>query len=166
VRIFKPYSNIKDFLHRFTLLKIGRLHIRLHKIMGPDVSGFFHSHPFKYLSIVLRGSYIEDVLGAITKRKYHGTGSFIFRGEKTFHKIIKAAPNTMTLFITWGNYEWRALNLNPQKVPNGLYQRTINEKNLWAKRENDIWFVGNEDYEIARKETRHSIHQFDLIIIP
>ena len=53
--LFKPYSNIKDFLHRFTLLKIGSLHthsvrpafagIRLHKITDKYQTTLYHNHP-------------------------------------------------------------------------------------------------------------------------
>ena len=41
----------------------------------------------------------------------------------------------------------------------GLYLRVINDKEVWSKRDNGIWFIGNTDKSIALAETRHSIHQ-------
>lgn len=65
--LFKPYSNIKDFLLRFTLIKIGGLHIRLHKIIDKDKTALYHNHPFNYISIILKGGYNETIL--INKNK-------------------------------------------------------------------------------------------------
>ncbi len=157
---FKGYSNIKDFLSRFTILKIGKLHIRLHKIKDIDRSGFFHNHPFNYISIVLKGGYTEQVLE--DNGFYEETftaGHVIFRNRKTCHKITEVKAPTYTLFLAWGKYEWRAVNLAEPKYADGVYQRTIKDKKLWAKRKRDIWFIGHESYLEALSETRHSIHQ-------
>jgi len=160
--LFKSYSSIKDFLYRFTLLKIGKLHIRLHQIKDKDSTGLFHNHPFKYISIILRGGYTEEILkdDNITT-KTHSTGSIIFRGEKTLHKISECNPKTVTLFLAWGNYGWHAVNTGEATHKPGVYRRMVNDAELWAKREKDIWFIGHKDYTKAQNETRHSIHQRD-----
>lgn len=155
--LFKPYSNIKDFLFRFTILKIGKLHIRLHRIKDIDKSGFYHNHPFRYISIILRGGYTEEIING--KPRSYSAGDIVCHSEDDYHKITVVAPNTLTLFFAWGNYDWNALNLNKQQFPNGVWVRTIEGKTKWAKRENDIWFIAHTDHTKAKNETRHSIHQ-------
>lgn len=159
--LFKSYSNITDFLYRFTILKIGKLHIRLHKIVDCDKSTLYHTHPFHYISIILKGGYTEKyVSGKKVKEKSHSFGSIILRRNSVFHRIERLKTSeTLTLFITYGNYGWKAHNTENNNEDDGIFKRVINNKEIWAKKENGIWFIGNIDKTIARQETRHSIHQ-------
>ncbi len=158
--IFKPYSNIKDFLQRFTLLKVGKLHIRLHKIVDEDQTPLYHNHPFHYISIILKGGYTESILNGESKIvKSHGLLSIINRDRNVFHRIDKLRGETITLFIAWGNYGWKAHSSNPDRSEDGLFERMINGKRIWCKKEDGVWFIGNADKDVAQKETRHSIHQ-------
>ena len=164
MKIFKPYTNIKDFLHRFTIVKIGALHIRLHKIMDKDNSSLFHNHPFHYISIILSGGYTETYIDPKTNEhiiKTHNAGSIIFRKNSIFHKIdeLKNNKRAITLFIAYGNFGWKAFNTEHNISDDGIFQRTIKGKEVWSKKEDGIWFIGNKNKEIAQKETRHSIHQ-------
>ena len=65
----------------------------------------------------------------------------------------------MTLFIAYGKYKWNAINTIDDHSDDGLYLRIINNKEVWSKRENGIWFIGNVDKSIVVSEERHSIHQ-------
>lgn len=158
--IFKPYSSIKDFLQRFTILKIGKLHIRLHRIVDSDKTTLYHNHPFHYISIILKGGYTESVVNPKGETTYtHKPGAFIFRKNTTYHRITSLRSETITFFIAWGNYGWQALNTVEDHSNDGLYQREIKGRTLWCKKENGTWFVGHKNPHIASKETRHSIHQ-------
>lgn len=161
--LFKKYSSIKDFLYRFTILKIGKLHIRIHTIKSEDKTELYHNHPFHYLSIILKGGYTDKyIVNNEIKTKEYKRFNFIFRSKDIFHRIDSLKSETITLFIAYGNYDWKALNVNKNTIPiqnNGIYQRNINGKNKWCKYENGIWFIGNENKLIAEKEIRHSIHQ-------
>lgn len=160
MKFWQTYSNIENFLHRFTILKIGKLHIRLHKIKSADKTTLFHNHPFHYISVILKGGYTEKILFSNTiKEKTHNVGKVIFRKNDVFHRIEKLKKETITLFITWGKYEWKALNASLSKNPDGVFQRKVKNKILWCKRINDVWFIGNTDKDVASLETRHSIHQ-------
>lgn len=160
--IFKPYTSIKDFLHRYTLLKIGKLHIRLHKITDRDQTTLFHNHPFHYVSIILKGGYKETILkDGNESQKNHRFLSVIFRSCKVYHRIEEIYGETLTFFIAYGNYGWQAHNTKQSNEDNGLYQRIIKGKQLWSKKENGIWFIGHEDRLSAAAETRHSIHQIE-----
>ncbi len=159
---FKPYSNIKDFLQRFTILKIGKLHIRIHKITDIDRTTLYHNHPFNYISVILKGGYTESVICNQTneiKVYKHGFLSIILRKNNIFHRIVKIKGKTLTLFIAYGKYDWNAFNTINDNSEDGIFQREINNKLMWSKKENGIWFIGNKDKNIAQQETRHSIHQ-------
>jgi hypothetical protein len=158
--LFKPYSNIKDFLYRFTLIKIGSLHIRLHKIVDNDKTTLFHNHPFNYISIILKGGYTETVIENNKEKIYnHNFLSIIKRNHLTYHRIDKIKSKTITLFIAHGKYEWNAFNTQIQNNDDGIYLRIINHKKLWCKKINGIWFIGHKNMIDAQNETRHSIHQ-------
>jgi hypothetical protein len=154
--IFKPYTSIKDFLLRFTILKVGKLHIRLHRIVSADGSTLYHNHPFHYVSIILSGGYTESVMNG--KDLEHSFLSVIIRNQNVYHRINIIKPRTLTLFIAWGDYGWQAINMH-ESNDNGLFQRIINQKNLWCKKQKGIWFIGHADADKAIQETRHSIHQ-------
>jgi hypothetical protein len=162
MKLFKPYSNIKDFLHRFTILKIGKLHIRIHKITSEDKTSLFHNHPFHYISIILRGGYTEMILDndVLSQRRYTA-GDLILRSNKTYHRIDKLHGETITLFIAYGKYAWNAINPVISDSDDGIFERIINEKRLWNKRKNGIWYIGNVNKDVAERETRHSIHQVE-----
>lgn len=159
MKLFKPYSSIKDFLYRFTILKIGKLHIRLHKIVDKDNTTLFHNHPFKYVSIILKGGYTETIINNKQEQVLsHSIGSIIIRDNNTFHRIDSIKGKTLTLFFAYGNYGWEAFNTH-HADDDGIYQRTINNQYVWSKKVGGIWYIGNRNKDIASKETRHSIHQ-------
>jgi hypothetical protein len=156
----KRYSSIKDFLYRFTILQIGSLHIRVHKIVDRDRTTLLHNHPFNYVSIVLKGGYSETYLYEKEKRKRtHTFLSIIKRRHNVFHRIDDVKRPTFTLFIAYGKYNWKAENIEVSNAEDGVFTRVINNKKVHSKRKNGIWFIGNKDYEKAANETRHSIHQ-------
>lgn len=160
MKILKPYSNIKNFLYRFSIIKIGILHIRIHKIVDKDRTSFYHNHPFHYLSIILKGGYEEHRLvnnEVIIKR--FSFLSFIFRNRNSYHRINSIIGETITLFIAYGNYSWDIIQMNENNSDDGLYYREINNTFVWTKKENGIFYIGNKNKDIALKETRYSIHQ-------
>jgi hypothetical protein len=157
--IFKKYSDIKNFLYRFTIIKIWKIHIRIHKIVSEDKTTLYHNHPFHYISFILKGGYEEFILkNGEKKLAKHKIGSIIIRDSNTFHRIEKIYGNTYTLFCAFGDYGWKAINTSKAN-DDGLYQRAVNNKMVWSKKENGIFFRGHEDIETARTEREHSIHQ-------
>jgi len=157
MKMFRSYRNIKNFLLRFTLLHVGKLHIRLHTILDKDQSTLFHNHPFNYVSIVLKGGYTETLLNG--KSYTYRVGSIIYHRHSDFHRIDSIKGKTTTLFIAFGKYTWNAINTASDIPEDGIFIRTINQRKIWSKRQQGIWFIGNDCYVKASKETRHSIHQ-------
>jgi hypothetical protein len=160
LRILKAYTSIPNFLSRFTILKLGKLHIRLHRILGKDETTLIHNHPFNYCSIILTGGYEETVLeNGESVLKAHRAPKLIFRSHNTLHRIESVRRKTKTLFIAYGHYGWKAKNTQVGKFEDGLFQTELNGKILWSKREDDIWFIGNACKKNAQEESRHSIFQ-------
>ncbi len=160
--LFKPYTSIKDFLNRFTLFKIGTLHIRIHKISSADRSTLYHNHPFHYISIILKGGYTESYVCSKTntiKKVTHKLFSCILRKNTVFHRIETLLGETITLFVAYGNYGWKAYNIEKNHTNDGIFQREVNGKTVWSKKSDGIWYIGNINKDIALNETRHSIHQ-------
>lgn len=164
MRFFKKYTSIPNFLLRFTLIKIGKLHIRIHRILSEDKTTLFHNHPFYYISFIVKGGYIEEQLQADgnVKTTYYGRFSMLFRSKNTYHRIKSVITPTTTLFIAFGNYGWNAVNITTPEQSDGVYQRFVVGKHLWSKYKNGIWFIGNNSKSIASKENRHSIHQVEM----
>jgi hypothetical protein len=163
----KPYYSIKGYLERFTIFAVGRLHVRIHKILQADGTPYFHNHPFNYISIILAGNYTECILNAqgCLEYKYHAVGSVIFRSSKVHH-YISDAENCRTLFIAWRVDKPWSLKDSPLitvegfKRPreNGIYFRYINGKFLYCKFM-EYWYIGHYNYDDADKEHRLSIYQ-------
>jgi hypothetical protein len=164
----KPYNHLPNFLERYTLLKIGKLHVRLHHITSADGTPFLHTHPFNYISIILNGEYTEQLIDKNERvfEKKNTTGNIIIRKGETFHRISEC-KNAKTLFIAWNKPNGWELKKHknitaPQtyKTPDtpGIYLRTIDNKKYYSKFDN-FWFIGKERVEDAEKETKPSIHQ-------
>lgn len=162
MKFLKSYSPLKNYLERWTIFHVGRLHIRLHEIKNDDATPFLHSHPFSYISIILRGKYTETLE---TKELSHKRFSIIFRSSKTFHRIINVDPKTITLFIALttksNKWELKKTNINVdgwKTYKSGIYIRHINGKNIYSKFD-EFWFRGSKIKEKAMLENRPSIDQ-------
>lgn len=126
----------KIFLRKEIISKKGELHFRrwgidafifglyIHQIYKADEDKHLHDHPWDYMSLCLKGSFMEEGEKIITIVK---PGSFIARKATRFHKIKEMiTPAVTTLFITgprrrvWGydvNGVWFD-NKNYRKVKN------------------------------------------------
>lgn len=159
--MLKPYKHLKGYLERWTVLKIGRLHIRLHDIKRNDATPFLHNHPFHYLSFVVRGGYDENLDGKIIKRKRF---SLAYRSDKAFHRIVSVQPNTKTIFFTWKTDTKWSLKPTEEKVDEwvdyeaGLYIRTMWGKPKFCKFDR-FWFEGKDSKQEALLSNRPSIDQ-------
>lgn len=162
----KHYPSIKGYLERFNLLTIGKLKIRLHKILSADGTPYLHNHPFVFISIILKGKYTEQLLvgNKIIERTYK-FGSIIFRKSNQYHRI-KSADNCKTLFFSFYNKNnWNLkshsdIQIDDFSIPtkSGIYTRIINNKKYYCKFDK-FWFIGSEDFNKANAETRLSIYQ-------
>lgn len=95
------------YMDRWYILHFPRLFsIRIHHICSPDLDVWPHDHPWWFLSVILRGGYVEHVT---TPRNFTlGYGSrhirrFNFKSNTDLHKIVsfdRPGKGAWTLVIT------------------------------------------------------------------
>ena len=164
----KAYNHLQGFLLRWTVLKIGRLHIRVHHIISSDGTPFLHTHPFNYISIIFKGGYEEEILnGDKLEKVQNKIGSIIFRNHKTPHRIIKVKGDICkTFFITWVIGDWKLIKHKDIIAPStyktpvvaGIYKRKIQDKDVYAKFDG-FWYSSKDNIEEAENSTTPSVYQ-------
>lgn len=161
MRFWKPYKSLTGYLKRFTVLQCGGLHIRIHRILSSDKTPFLHTHPFNYVSIVLRGGYWEKINDRII---HHKVGAIIRRRSSDFHRIMKVEPDTKTLFITWGKAASWQLKPDGHKPDGwveyqpGIYRRELYGRTRFCKFD-VFWHKAHDCLEQALQERNPSIDQ-------
>lgn len=92
---------------------------RVHNILRSDDGRDFHDHPFSFVSIILRGGYIEhrpgcvcgtwaEPFAAITPCRHYGPGSIVRRRAEDLHRLELLSGSAWTLvfstryFRAWG----------------------------------------------------------------
>lgn len=121
----------EPYLVRWNLFECRFFSIKIHRILKSD-DNCLHDHPWAFLSIILKGGYVEDrvvkwhftqhneVVDEKTavfydesidewgerKKKLYGAGSILFRRAKSVHRLEVYQPTT-TLVITFRKIrEW------------------------------------------------------------
>ena len=157
MKFLSAYRSIPNYLERFTILQLGKLHIRVHKLLSTDDTDYYHNHPFSYVSVPLRGSYVERYPDGTSKKV--SLFNIAFRSHNTFHSIESMDGPVTTLFFTWRNNSGKWGFSNPKSTMNtGMYKRKINEKEVHCKFDK-FWFIGNVCPLVAKLEYRPSIYQ-------
>lgn len=160
MKLFGKYTSIEGYLHRFTILLIGKLHIRLHSIKSSDSTELYHNHPFNFVSLLLTGGYEEHIIkGTGTVKKHYKAPCLIFRSHATLHRLHSVDANTKTLFIAYGKYKWRCQPIKDDPELDGIFVRRVRGVYLLCKRVNTVWYIGHRGYEDSINEVRHSIFQ-------
>ena len=158
------YKHLLGYLERYTLIHFKRMHIRIHRIKRPDITPFLHTHPFHYLSIVLRGGYTESLEGKMIKHRWL---SVIPRRSKTAHRIVAVQPGTLTLFFSWKTkgQQWefkRGGSDFPSQDwvdhPKGIYTRELYGRIVFSKFDG-YWHRAADSKSGAEQEYRPSIDQ-------
>lgn len=86
----KPHSVIggadRPYLLRWWLLPRNRvLNLYLHKFLRDDDDRALHDHPWWFVSLVLRGGYVEKTEAGETRRR---AGSVAFRPATWRHRVV------------------------------------------------------------------------------
>ena len=105
------------------LLQAFGVSIRVHEILRSDEGRDPHDHPWPYLTIILRGYYLErryNDAGQCTSIEIHGPGAILWRPAGSWHRLELAYPVT-TLFITGSKSQTWGFNVDGMKVPYSEY---------------------------------------------
>jgi hypothetical protein len=70
--------------------------IMLHWINGPDPEPDMHNHPVTFLSLIIRGEYVECLWPGLRGERLVRWFNFI-RAKTDIHRITRVAPGTLTL---------------------------------------------------------------------
>lgn len=128
----KEIRSKEGVLHfrRYRLLELFFFRIYLHNILVEDQDTHLHGHPWNFLSIVLKGSYEEFLLGD-TEAKLRTPGSIAHRTTEHFHKIAKVLPGgCWTLVFAYGFRKPWGLKTSEGIIPNEEYRRRKAEGTL------------------------------------
>lgn len=99
----------------------------LHNIVRPDHGRHPHDHPSWFVTIVLRGGYVEAVFddrGRFVRTERRRRGQVIYRPATYVHRIVSVDRGTWTLSL-WGRYtrQW-GFYVDGQFMPEYAYPRT------------------------------------------
>ena len=106
MKLVKEIKSKEGIVHfqRYELLKTPWFICYLHKIYERDKDLHLHNHPWKFLGIIIKGSYIEQ---RPDKEKIKSFGSLGWGDQRYFHKIKQVINPTISLFfVSIKTNEW------------------------------------------------------------
>ena len=97
--IFPTETATEPTMERMVLLETRPLGIYLHRFHAMAERSFVsaHDHPWDFVSILLRGRYLES--RCYGKEEERLPGSVAFRRAKTIHKIVTVPEGALSLCI-------------------------------------------------------------------
>lgn len=143
-----PYSHLPGYMNRWWLVPIANrdygygcgpvswrrpiakilqhfgVAIRVHEILRSDLGRDPHNHPWPFVSIILKGMYIEeryDLKGVLTQRNVYGPGDILVRPANTWHRLDLVGGSVTTLFITGRKCQDWGFNVDGKFVPHREY---------------------------------------------
>lgn len=87
---------------RWRFLELPWLRIYLHQILKADEDGAEHSHPWHFVSWILRGRYVERSNGKLTVRTPFWN-PLSFRNRRRYHMLHEVTKPTWTLVLAFGS---------------------------------------------------------------
>lgn len=139
------------YMERYWLVKnFFGFSARVHGIHTPDMDRAMHDHPWSFISIVMRGAYIETTpnrqntidfhaVGAIgatepQQERFRGTGSIAFHGFWHRHRVTLVTEwdylPVWTLFITFPKRQSWGFFTPDGKIWWWVYESVHNKTNL------------------------------------
>ncbi len=103
----------ETYLLRLHLLKTPWFAVMLHWIKGPDPHPDPHDHPVSFISLTLRGRYVERfyrLIGDSVAQTGERSRRFRLTRAEQIHRIVSVDPGTLTLVLSgpvvrwWGYY--------------------------------------------------------------
>ena|ERR1700722_3991580 len=119
-----------EYITRLHVVKTPWFAICLHWINKPDSEPHLHDHPVSFLSLILRGNYVEHRrLMGHDYWSLHRFFNFISATPYDTHKIVAVSPNTLTLCLMGPKVrEWGFHTEEGWVSWKEYYQRMKNEK--------------------------------------
>lgn len=118
--------NHKTFMYRYRLLRTRWGGLYLHEIIRSDADLCLHNHPWRFVTLILSGGYLEELTGRVFK--WREAGSFLYRPAKFAHRIEVSSPAWSLVWVgrkiqPWGFFQrsgWNPWNYgDPRPVCEG-----------------------------------------------
>lgn len=91
------------YLVRYSLFSCKWFAVKIHHILISDYD-CLHDHPWSFISLILKGSYIEETPGSCNRignnQREYKAGSLLFRPAKWKHRLVLTKP-AWTLVVTF-----------------------------------------------------------------
>lgn len=128
--LVKEIISREGVLHfqRWRLLQTPWFGVYIHYIAESDKDKHPHSHPWDFITLILKGGYWESLtIGPYdTWEILRKPFSFAKRNHNQFHKISLLEPTWSLVFVGQHKYEWGYLTENGV-IPNEEYRKLKHE---------------------------------------
>jgi hypothetical protein len=91
------WKELGEVFYRYTLLKTPWFNVYLHKLDAPNWHPVCHDHPWSFVTILLKGGYLEKCDEGTFHRK---PGAMLYRPAEFKHNIITPYGTSWSLVIT------------------------------------------------------------------
>lgn len=127
--LIKEISSKNGELHfrRWRLLHTPIFSIYIHQIFKSDEDAHMHSHPFNYVTYLLRGAYYEENYGS--SNILYGAGMVGKKHNSQYHRITVLEPTTTLVFAIWPRVPW-GYNVDGEFVDHEIYRQMKNDNSL------------------------------------
>lgn len=183
-----PYFHLEGYMNRYWILPyrkmrkskasrilFGDIASRVHHILRSDDDRAFHSHPWSFITIILRGGYWEmkpvfDHGGFYMgyTKTWYGAGSIRFCSSKALHRLeVPEGQTAWTWFTTFRwKHDWGFLsnpaNMVPYKKYLGIPESTQpNDSTKAQRRRKKAWWlrpIKNGEFIPYSYETGEHLH--------
>ncbi len=104
----------KDYLWRLRILQTPLFGIYLHKLCGPDARSELHNHPWPFVSVILKGGYVEFIPGPYYAKSRHVRRVNVKRFNNSYHWIaeLDRTPTWTLVFVGRRRRVWGYLDQN------------------------------------------------------
>lgn len=119
---------------RYRLLETPWFRIYIHQICRSDEDRHLHTHPWDYISLLLKGSYEQEFqTNDVHGWTYHSGLSLTKLDRYSAHRITLHTPEVWTLFFAHGKrsiWDWGYMLDNGAYIDHKVYRELKNEGKL------------------------------------
>lgn len=92
------WKDLGEEFTRYVILKTPWFQILLHRLWSPNWHPHGHDHPWSFVTVILRGGYLEKSPGRVDR--WRGPGSLLYRRAEFAHNVATGARVCWSLVIT------------------------------------------------------------------
>lgn len=124
----KFFQTVKEILSkqgelhfkRFAIIETARLSLYIHTILLADEDLHLHSHPWNFISLILKGSYLEETPFGWNEKKFLTLSTM---GRNQVHKIERITKGSVfSLFLTYGEHKPWFYQVGTEQVESSEYR--------------------------------------------